>query len=95
MITRRRLQEFAEKHPEAASALRAWHGIMKRNRYASSHEVRDDFTTASFLGAHRTVFNIGKQYRLVVGMRYDLGRVYIRRVLTHAAYDRHSRDGTL
>jgi mRNA-degrading endonuclease HigB of HigAB toxin-antitoxin module len=31
----------------------------------------------------------------VVDMRYDLGRVYIRDVLTHAEYDRKSIEGTL
>jgi mRNA interferase HigB len=52
--------------------------------------------TASFLGARRSVFNIGgNEYRLVVDMWYDLGRAYIRHVLTHADYDRKSIEGTL
>jgi len=47
------------------------------------------FPSASFVGKHRTIFNIGgNKYRLVVDMRYDLGRVYIRAVLTHVEYDR-------
>lgn len=55
-----------------------------------------DFPTASFLGARRTVFNIGgNKYRLVVDMRYDLERVYVRDVLTHAEYDRRSIEGSL
>jgi len=54
------------------------------------HDIREDFPAASFLGRHRTVFTIGSQYRLIVDMRYDLGRVYVRRVLTHADYDRLS-----
>jgi mRNA interferase HigB len=59
-------------------------------------QVRDDFGTASFLGGSRTVFNIGgNKYRLVVDMRYDLGRIYIREVLTHDDYDRRTREGTL
>lgn len=34
-------------------------------------------------------FNIcGNAYPLVVDMRYDLGRVYVRHVVTHAEYDR-------
>jgi len=33
--------------------------------------------------------------RLVVDMRYDLGRVYVRDVLTHEEYDRKSIEGTL
>ncbi len=32
---------------------------------------------------------------LIVDMRYDLGRVYIRHVLTHAEYDRRKQTGTL
>jgi mRNA-degrading endonuclease HigB of HigAB toxin-antitoxin module len=32
---------------------------------------------------------------LVVDMRYDLGRIYIREVLTHDDYDRRTREGTL
>ena len=45
--------------------------------------------TASFLGENRVVFNIkGNRYRVVVHVRYDLGRVYVRFVGTHAEYDR-------
>jgi mRNA interferase HigB len=73
-----------------------WDAIVKAKNYTNPHEVRDDFATASFLGEYRTVFNIGgNKYRMVVDVRYDLGRVYIRDVLTHADYDRRMRDGTL
>ena len=65
-------------------------------RYPDADEVRQDFAAASFLGKWRTVFNIGgNKYRLVVDMRYDLGRVYIRSVLTHAEYTRQTRAGSL
>ena len=58
--------------------------------------IESYFPSASFLGEWRTVFNIGgNKYRLVVDMRYDLGRVYIRHVLTHAEYTRRTQEGTL
>jgi mRNA interferase HigB len=42
------------------------------------------------------VFNIGgNKYRLIVDMRYDLGRVYIRSVLTHEEYTGQTRAGSL
>jgi mRNA interferase HigB len=42
------------------------------------------------------VFNIGgNKYRLVVDMRYDLGRIYIRHVVTHREYDRLMKRGLL
>ena len=38
---------------------------------------------------------MGSEYRLVVNMRYDLGRVYIRHVLSHEEYDELTAKGTL
>lgn len=96
IISRRPLRRFAEEHADAKAPLDAWYRIVKGREYASPHELREDFPTASFLGARRTVFNIGgNKYRLVVDMPYDLGRVYVRHVLTHAEYDRRSIEGTL
>ena len=51
--------------------------------------MRRDFPRADFVGSSKFIFNIcGNRYRLVVDMRYDLGRVYIRHVVTHQEYDR-------
>jgi mRNA interferase HigB len=96
VITRKRLQEFWETHPDAERPLKAWLAIARLKHYSGPHEVRQDFAAASFLGKWRTVFNIGgNKYRLVVDMRYDLGRIYIRHVLTHEEYDRRTQDGSL
>jgi mRNA interferase HigB len=96
IISRRRLREFGEQHRDAESPLNTWYGIVKTKDYKNPHEVRQDFPTASFLGKYRTVFNIGgNKHRLVVDMRYDLRRVYIREVLTHEEYDGRMRDGSL
>jgi mRNA interferase HigB len=96
IISRKALREFSEKHADARVPLDAWYRMVRGRDYESPHELRNDFPAASFLGAHRTVFHIGgNKYRPVVDMRYDLGRVYIRDVLTHAEYDRRSIEGTL
>ncbi len=96
IISRRPLRQFAEKHADAEAPLDAWSRIIKSQDYRSPHELRADFPTASFLGARRTIFNIGgNKYRLVVDMRYDLRRVYVRHVLTHEEYDRKSIEGAL
>jgi mRNA interferase HigB len=40
------------------------------------------------------VFNIGgNKYRLITHIRFDLGIVFIRAVLTHKEYDRGGWDG--
>jgi mRNA interferase HigB len=96
VVTRSRLQEFWRRHPDAERSLRVWLAVMRMKRYTGPHEVQQDFPAASFLGKWRTVFNIGgNKYRLVVDMRYDLGRIYIRSVLTHAVYTRRTREGSL
>ena len=96
IISRKALREFGQEHAEALGPLEAWYRIMRSKQYSSPHEIRRDFPSASFLGRVRTVFNIGgNKYRLVVDVRYDLQRVYVRPVLTHAEYDRLSIEGTL
>ncbi len=96
VITRKRLQDFWEDYPDSERPLKTWLAVVKLKRYAGSYAVRQDFPTASFLGKWRTIFNIGgNKYRLVVDMRYDLGRIYIRHVLTHEEYDRRTRDRNL
>lgn len=89
VITRSRLTEFGARHADAVPALRAWVQIMRRKRYRNHLEVRADFPLSDFIGSRRAVFNIhGNAYRLVVDLRYDLGRVYIRHIVTHEAYTR-------
>jgi mRNA interferase HigB len=96
VISRKRLKDFWDKHPDAETELRAWHNLLESRVFMTPHELREDYASASFLGDHRTVFNIcGNKYRLVVDMRYDLGRVYIRHVLTHKEYDKRIRDRSL
>ena len=96
VITRSRLQEFWRRYPDAEPSLRSWLAMMRRKHYAGPHEVRRDFASASFLGHWRTVFNIsGNKYRLITDVRYDLGRVYIRDILTHQEYTRRTREDAL
>ena len=96
VITRSRLQDFWRQYPDAERPLRAWLAMVRMKRYAGPHEVRQDLPSASFLGKWRTVFNIGgNKYRLVVDIRYDLGRISMRSVLTHAEYTRQTRAGSL
>lgn len=89
IITRTRLTAFGRKHADAAGPLREWVRVMRRKQYRGHLEVQKNFPPVDFIGTRKAVFNIdGNEYRLVVDMRYDLGRIYIRHVVTHAEYDR-------
>jgi mRNA interferase HigB len=87
IITRKRLNEFADKYPETGSALANWYRQMKQNNFASFAELRAMFPSADQVGK-LTVFNIGgNKVRLVVAIHYNRRKVYIRAVLTHPEYD--------
>lgn len=96
VITRTRLVEFWEQHEDSKTELRAWFRMMRSKRYAKTGEVRKDFPSADSVGSRKMVFNIrGNRYRLIVDMRYDLGRVYVRHVVTQKEYERLMKGGLL
>jgi len=56
VITRRRLNEFAEKHSEAKSSLAQWYRLAKRLNFSNLAELRQTFPSADQVGK-LTVFN--------------------------------------
>ena len=90
VISRKRLNEFAEEHPDARPSLAHWFGLMKRGAFANVIELRDTFPSADQVG-RLTVFNIGgNKVRLIAAIHYNRQKVYVRSVLTHADYDGQS-----
>ena len=87
IITRKRLLDFADKHPEARSGVEHWYRVMKHTNFSNFVEVRRAFPSADQVGKF-TVFNIGgNKARLIAAIHYNRQRVYIRHVLTHPEYD--------
>ena len=84
VITRKRLNEFAEKHPDAKSSLARWYAIVRKGRFA---QLRETFPHADQVGKF-TAFNIGgNKVRLIAAVHYNRNKIYIRHVLTHQEYD--------
>ena len=46
VITRKRLNEFAEKHPDTKSSLARWYAIMRRSRFLNFAQLRETFPYA-------------------------------------------------
>ena len=87
VISRKRLNEFAEQHPEAKPSLAHWYHLMKRRDAANFVELRTDFPSADQVG-RLTVFNVGgNNVRLIPAIHYNRRKVYVRAVLTHTEYD--------
>src|SRR5713226_3321193 len=93
IITRKRLREFAQRHPDAAEPLQKWHNLVREAEWESLQDVRrvyphaDAVTVAS--GNTVTVFNIGgNKYRLIAAIHFNTQRVYVLRLLRHAEYSK-------
>jgi mRNA interferase HigB len=87
IITRKRLNDFAEIHPETKSALQHWYKLAKGKNFSSFAELRTVFASADQVGK-LTVFNLGgNKVRLIAALHYNRQKIYIRAVLTHAEYD--------
>ena len=89
IISRKKLREFWENHPDAHEPLQSWYTDTKRATWKSPVDIKKVYRTASILPNNRVVFNIkGNHYRLIVVVKYKYGRVYIRFVGTHSEYDK-------
>ncbi len=84
------LRAFWTKHPHAETPLRAWLKDVQKASYANFAELRRAHATADYLAsAELTIFNIGgNKYRLVTFIRYTSRSIFIKRVMTHAEYDK-------
>jgi len=93
VISMKRLRDFWERHPEAESPLRHWYKVTSKAKWQDLHDARATFPHADPMqvssASTMTVFNVGgNKYRLVARVHYEYGRIYVKRVLTHADYSK-------
>ena len=87
VITRKRLNQFADRYPESKTALIHWYRLIKQSHLSSFSELRSLFPSVDQVGK-LTVFNVGgNKVRLIAAIHYNREKVYIRSVLTHEEYD--------
>ena len=83
------LAEFAERHPDAKQDLEAWRLEVNSANWANPHELKARYPKATLMRAREVVFNIRhNRYRLHVTIDYQSGTVIVRRLGSHAEYDR-------
>jgi mRNA interferase HigB len=88
VISRKKLKEAATRRRDLDAPLDVWFRIAKKTSWQNLADVRKTFASAD-LADRWTVFNIkGNRYRLITEANYRFQRIYIRHVLTHAAYNR-------
>ncbi len=88
VIALRTLREYGERVPEASAALYAWYHEAVAAEWKTPADIKEKYRSASILKGGRVVFNIaGNKWRLVVGINYELGIIFIKFIGTHAEYD--------
>lgn len=88
VISRKKLREFLQKHPDALTALDAWYRLAKAHDWDSFSEVRSLFGKKVDRVGKFFVFDIGgNKYRLIAVIHFNRHKLFVRRVLTHAEYD--------
>lgn len=103
IIGAEKLNEFAQRHPNARSALNRWFRLIDEGTFQSIVELRETFPHADPVPTRSgklsqtegkttlTVFNIGgNKARLTAFVHYRKQTVSIRRVETHAEYDKRN-----
>lgn len=89
IITRKRIYDFIDNHPDSRSSLETWYRIINKTEYNSFAELKQHFSTADIVDDF-IVFNIsGNMYRLIAAIHFNRKKVYIRDILTHSEYDRN------
>ena len=90
VISRRALREFWQLHPLAKEPLAAWYRLVRSAAFVDFNAVRKTFPAADYVRPY-TIFDVGgNKFRVIVVIQYSRRRIYVRQVLTHAAYDRWS-----
>ena len=91
VISHRKLKEFYESpgREDSKVALEKWYDDIVQAQWNNFSDMRKDFPSADYVGNQHYVFNIrGNRYRLIVVIKFTIGRVFIRFVGTHEEYDR-------
>lgn len=89
IISKRKLREFWKSYPIAERPLLDWYKTVKKGDWKDFSDVRNSFRHADVY-KDCVIFDIGgNKYRLIVKVRYQLKRVYVRFVLSHREYDRN------
>lgn len=92
ILDRERLEQFCRRHADARRWVENWLADAETAAWASPHDIRTRYATASFLGDGRVIFNVkGNAYRLEVSVAYRTGVVIIDWIGTHAEYDARNK----
>lgn len=91
IISHRKIKEFYDQpgNEDSRVALERWYDIVRQAQWHNLSEIHEDFPMTDYVGNQHYVFNIrGNRYRLVVVIKFTIGRIFIRFIGSHSEYDK-------
>ncbi|OGN93671.1 MAG: addiction module toxin RelE [Chloroflexi bacterium RBG_13_50_10] len=84
-----KLHKFCKSHADCVAQILAWTAEAKEAEWITPNDIRARYANASFLQDNSVVFNIkGNTYRLDTKVYYERQVVIVKRIGTHAEYDK-------
>jgi len=88
IISHAKIVQAQVAHPDCRAALDQWYRLAKRVRWCSYAEVKACFPAVDKVG-DKYVFDVGgNKLRLIAAIHFNAGKLFVRAVLTHQAYDK-------
>ena len=87
VITKKRILDFAKKHPDGKNALLVWNKTMEEENFSSFQSVKKKFGSVDYVDGVYVFYIGGNNYRLIAAIHFDTGTVFILFILTHPEYD--------
>ena len=84
-----RIDEFIRKHPDSGGWLKPWLAEARSGKWQSPIDIKKRYKSASILENNKVIFNVkGNSYRMEIQVSYKNQIVVIKRIGTHAEYNR-------
>jgi mRNA interferase HigB len=88
IVSRKAIKQACSDHGEWCASLNAWYKIAKNADWKSFTDVRNSWKNSDVV-RNFVVFDIShNRCRLIATIKYKWRMIYIRRILSHAEYDK-------
>ena len=88
IVSRKAIREATAIHGEWGASLNAWYKITRGADWNTFADVRNSWKNSDVVGRF-VIFDVShNRCRLIATINYKWRMVYIRRILSHAEYDR-------
>jgi len=88
VISRKKIRDASEQHPEWEASLSAWYRIAKNADWTNFPDVRQSWRNSDSVGTC-IVFDLShNKCRLIAWVNYRSKKIFVRYILSHAEYDK-------